>query len=306
MLGSPLFRERALIRSAQPEPLDDLLRVTAPHEWLLLACLAAALLAAALWGGLTRVEQTVSGAGALVQPGERYAIVSAASGVVTEVTAELGDRVEAGEAIARLELPELRWRLRISRARVALLDERARSPEAPPGGWLDAELAAARAEVLELAALDAAGAVIVSPRAGEIITNGLVAGQAIGVGEPVAEVRTGLRRAPEAVLFVAPEQSRRIDAGMKARVTVADRSGARVFASEVAEVSARPVDLPSWLSRIGLVSSEVPGSPRHLVRLTVRGAGDARMPDGVPCRVEIVVARHSPLGLLVSSAGRPR
>jgi len=155
MLGSPLFRERALIRSAQPEPLDDLLRVTAPHEWLLLACLAAALLAAALWGGLTRVEQTVSGAGALVQPGERYAIVSAASGVVTEVTAELGDRVEAGEAIARLELPELRWRLRISRARVALLDERARSPEAPPGGWLDAELAAARAEVLELAALDA-------------------------------------------------------------------------------------------------------------------------------------------------------
>lgn len=306
MLKSPLFRERALIRSAQPEPLDDLLRVTAPHEWLLLACLAAALFGAALWGGLTRVEQTVSGAGALVQPGDRYAVVSAASGVVTEVTAGVGDRVEAGEAIARIELPELHWRLRISRARVARLEEQARTPEPPPGSWLDAELAGARAEVLELEALEAAGAVIVSPRAGEITANGLVAGQAIGVGEPVAEVRAGLRRAPEAVLFVAPEQSRRIDAGMTARVTVTDRSGARVLAAEVAEVSARPVDVPSWLSRIGLVSSGAPDSPRHLVRLTVPGAGEARMPDGAPCRVEIVVARHSPLGLLVSSAGRPR
>lgn len=305
MLQNPLFRERALIRNAQPEPLDDLLRVTAPHEWLLLASLAAALLATVLWGGLARVEQTVSGSGALVRPGDRHAVVSSAAGVVTEVMVGVGDRVEAGEVIARIELPELRWRLRVSRARVTLLEERAKGQETPPGSWMDAELAAARAELIELAALDTAGAVIVSPHAGEITANGLVAGQAIGPGEPVAEVRAGLRRAPEAVLLVAPGQARRLDAGMEARIAVTGRSGARVFAGEIAEVSARPVDLPSWLSRTGLVSSDAPDPPFHLVRLTVPGAGDARIPDGVPCRVEIVVSRHSPLGLLVSSAGRP-
>ena len=202
MLRNTLFRERALIRNAQPEPLDDLLRVTAPHEWLLLACLAAALLAAVAWGGFARVEQTVSGGGALVRPGDRYTVVSAASGVVTEVTAGVGDRVEAGQAVARLELPELRWRLRVSRARVALLEQRARGLEGPAGSWLDAELAAARAEAIELAALDAAGAVIVSPRAGEITAHRLFEGQAVGAGEPVAEVRTGVRRALEAILFV--------------------------------------------------------------------------------------------------------
>ena len=91
---------------------------------------------------------------------------------------------------------------------------------------------------------------------------------------------------------------------MEARVAVTDRSGSRVFTGEVAEVAARP-DLPPWLSRIEVVPSAAAGPPGHLVRLTVSGAEDAQIPDGVPCRVEIIVARHSPLGLLVSSAGRP-
>lgn len=306
MLGNSLFRERALIRNAQPEPFDALLRITAPHEWLLLACLAATLLGAAIWGGLASVEQTVAGGGALVRPGERYAVVSAASGVVTEVTAGVGAQVEAGGAIARLELPELRWQLRVLRARAALLEEWEKEPEAPSGSWLATELAAVRAELLELSALDAAGAVIVSPRAGEITANSLVEGQTVAAGESVAEVRPGERSAVEALLFVAPEQGRRIGAGMEARVTVTDRSGHRVFASEVVEVSAWPVDLPPWLLQLGIVPAALADSPGHLVRLTMFEAVDTQVPDGVPCRVEVVVARRSPLGLLMSSVGRPR
>lgn len=306
MLGSSLFRERAMLRNAQPEPSDALLRVTTPHEWLLVAGLAATLLSAAIWGGLASVEQTVAGGGALVRPGERYAVVSAASGVVTEVTAGVGAQVKAGEAIARLELPELRWQLQVLRARVALLEEWAKEPESPPGSWLAAELAAARAELLELSALDAAGAVIVSPRAGEIVANGLVEGKTVDAGESVAEVRPGERSAVEALLFVAPEQGRRIGAGMEGRVTVTDRSGPRVFAGEVVEVSAWPVDLPPWLLRLGLIPAALADSPGHLVRLTVFEAGDTQAPDGVPCRVEVVIARRSPLGLLMSSVGALR
>ena len=303
MLRNSLFRERSLIRNAQPDPPDDLLRVTAPHEWLLLGCFAVALFAAALWGVLGRVEQTVAADGALVQPGVRHAVVSVASGVVTEVAAEVGDRVEAGQVIARLELPELRWRLRVSRARVALLEEWAMDPENRPGSGLVGALTDARVELLGLSALDEAGAVIISPRAGEITANSLVEGKAVDAGETVAEVRSGERRAPEVFLFVAPEWGRRIDGEMRARITVTDRFGPRVLAGEVVEVSARPEGLPSWLARIGLVPS---AATDYLVRVTVFGADDAQIPYDVPCRVEIVLAQHAPFVLLMSSAGRPR
>ena len=306
MFRNPLFRERALIRNAQPEPLDGLLRVTAPHEWLLVACLAAIVVGVPVWGAFATVERTVSGDGAVVHPGPRHAIVAAVSGVVAEVTAHVGDRIEAGQTIARLELPELAWRLRIARARVALLEERARTPGAGSQPWLDAELATARAEVLELVALDTAGAVVVSPRTGELTAHGLVEGQTVDAGQSVAEVRTDIRRAPEAILFVTPEQGGRIHAGMKARIVVGDRFGARTFAGEVAEVSPPLPELPFWLSRMEFASPEATDSPGHLVRLAVPGAEGGRIPDGARCRVEIVVARHSPLGLLLATGGRPR
>ena len=295
-----LFRDRALIRNAQPEPLDGLLRVTAPHEWLLLAALAATVLASVAWSAFASVERTVSGDGALVRPGERHTVVSALAATVKEVTAQVGERVEAGQAIARLELPELGWRLRVARARVALLEERAAEMATRTQTWLDAELAAARREMLELAAVASAGAVIVSPRAGEIAAHSLVAGRTVEAEEPVAEIRAGAGGAPEAVLFVPSVESRDVSVGMEARVAVAGRSGSRVFRAEVAEISPRPADPPSWLSRFGLLPSAAPDAPGHLVRLTVSGAASAQIPDGTPCRIEIILARHSPLGLLVS------
>ncbi|MCY4541762.1 MAG: HlyD family efflux transporter periplasmic adaptor subunit [Rhodobacteraceae bacterium] len=306
MLRSSIFRERAQIRSAQPEPIDGLLRVTAPHEWMLLACLAAMIFLAAAWSGLARVDEMLVGDGALAQRSERYAVVSTAAGVVTEVAVAEGDHVEVDQILARLELPEVQWRLRIARARVALLEERARDPNASNDFGLASSLAAARAEVTELAALDAAGATVVSPRAGEITANSLVEGSVVRPRESVAEIRLGERGAPEAFLFVRPEDGRRIEAGMPARVTVMDSSSPRDLVAEVAEVSGILADPPEWLSRVGLVRPDATGSPGHLVRLTLSGAESERMPGDGPCRVKIVTARHSPLGLLLSSTSRLR
>ena len=51
-----LFREEAFARRGQTEPLDALLRVTAPHEWVLLAGLAAELVGSVLWGVLAALN----------------------------------------------------------------------------------------------------------------------------------------------------------------------------------------------------------------------------------------------------------
>ncbi len=44
MSGRNLYRREALIRNTQPEALDDLLRVTAPHERIFLLALGACIL----------------------------------------------------------------------------------------------------------------------------------------------------------------------------------------------------------------------------------------------------------------------
>lgn len=294
MFRNPLFRERALIRRAQPEPLDDLLRVTAPHEWVLLAGIAAALAAAVAWSAFADVERTVTHGGTLVRPGVRHTLAAAASGIVTEVAAEVGDRIEAGQTIARLRLPELDWRQRLVQARVAGLEAGAGAEETADdptaGTWRAVALASARAELIELAALGAAGAEVVSPYGGEVSASSLVAGRAVTAGEAVAEVRADARRVPEAIVFIPPGEGS-IEVGMEARVTVPAGTGSRVYPAAVTAVSAaQPLPRPETVSGAG-----------RMVRLALDGGEDLQAPDGAPCRIEIILKRTTPLGLLVAS-----
>lgn len=70
-LGSSRFRESAIIRNAQPEPLDDRGQLTAPREWAVLACLGLALAGLVLWGLFGSVERTLRLDGVLAISGER-------------------------------------------------------------------------------------------------------------------------------------------------------------------------------------------------------------------------------------------
>ena len=54
-----MFREEAFAYRGQREAIDGLLRVTAPHEWMVLAGLVLALLAVAGWGVFGSVERSV-------------------------------------------------------------------------------------------------------------------------------------------------------------------------------------------------------------------------------------------------------
>ena len=272
MFKNPLFRERALIRRAQPEPLDDLLRVTAPREWLLLVGIAVALVAAVVWGAFAGVERTMSHGGTLVRPGERHTLVAAAPGIVSEVVAEVGERIEAGQAIARLRLPELDWRQRLAEARVAALEEGAggRAPTAAEETWREVALAEARAEQIELAALRAAGAEVVSPHGGEVSASSLVTGRAVSAGEAVAEVRAGARRAPEAIVYVPPGEGR-IEVGMAARVAVSTRTGSRVYPAAVVAISAHAEPNPAAAGTEGAPSGAAASRIGRVVRLAPGG-----------------------------------
>ena len=110
MFVNRLYREEAVVHRWKAESLEDLLRVTAPHEWAIVATLAAVLLGVVAWGLLGSVERTLSAdrqariararvdvleaqlcrvhraaQAELARPGEHHAIVAGVSGTVVDV-----------------------------------------------------------------------------------------------------------------------------------------------------------------------------------------------------------------------------
>ena len=55
-----LFRDEAFARRGRSEPIDGLLRITAPHEWLFLAMLGCAMLVVLLWAVFGTIERGLS------------------------------------------------------------------------------------------------------------------------------------------------------------------------------------------------------------------------------------------------------
>lgn len=281
-----LFREKAVLSRGQTERLDVLPQVTAPHEWVVLAGLAAVLLAGGAWSVFSSIERRVTTACLLVQPGDRRAVLAELSGTVADVLVDTGDPVRSGQAVARVRRPELRRSVRLARARIAAL-------EARPAGE---RLRAARAELADLELVAAVGDVIVSPYAGAVAALALTPGQPVAAGAEVARIRTGTAAGMEAVAFMTPAQAAQVAAGQAARVLVptADGRGVSELEADVREVSARATSAPGWLAAFGFSAPD----RGHLVRLSLRSGPDRTTDDGAPCRLDIVTRHQAPIRFL--------
>lgn len=292
-----VFREEAVARRARPEPLDERLQVTAPHEWMVLAGLGAALVALLAWAAFGSVERSLSVEAVLVEPGERHAVVSPVSGNVIEVMAEIGDTLETGQAIARVRPPEAARQARIARRIVGAVEGGMRHAEGAAAAVQQALLAAARKELGELETV--AGETVVAPRAGKLVAHHLVPGRPVGAGETVARVRGASGDAWQALAFVSPEDAGKLAAGMDAEVLVAlpERPGPSALEARVTEISPRPVAAPRWLADLGLSTP----APAHLLRLALNEPSRPSLADGAGGLARVVLGRQSPAALLLGS-----
>ena len=85
-----LFRDEAFARRGRTEPIDGLLRITAPHEWLFLALLACALIAVLIWAVFGTIERGLSASCLLGAP------ATGQIDAVSRLTVEDGRRVAVG------------------------------------------------------------------------------------------------------------------------------------------------------------------------------------------------------------------
>ncbi len=97
------FRTQALEKLSSPEQLDQLIRVTPARGWLALAglaCLLLPLLGWALWG---RLETRTSAQGVLLPSGGLCLITAQQAGQVSELRVWLGQHIQTGQVVARLQ-----------------------------------------------------------------------------------------------------------------------------------------------------------------------------------------------------------
>ena len=284
LFDKSLFREEAIASHGKTERLDVLPQVTAPHEWVVLAGLTLVLLGVGAWCVFGTIERRLTAECLLVRPGDRRAVLAELSGTVAAVLVATGDAVQSGQAVARVQRPELRRSIRIARARIDAF-------EARPAGE---QLRAARAELADLEMTEAVGGVIVSPYSGTVTTLALTPGQPVSAGAEVAWVRTGTAGGMEAVAFIAPAQAAGVAAGLTARVLVPSPDGRRpsVLAADLREVAARPATAPGWLAALAAPDHG------HLIRLSLKSALDRTPADGEPCRLDVVTRRQAPIRFL--------
>jgi HlyD family secretion protein len=116
-----IFRKVALERLSSPEQLDQMVQVTDPKGWLALAGIGALLLAAIGWGVFGSIPTVSKGDGILLRQGGISDLVSNAAGQVQEVLVSIGDVIEKGQPVARIQQDALLRQIADDRSKQAVL-----------------------------------------------------------------------------------------------------------------------------------------------------------------------------------------
>ncbi len=126
--GSRIFRKQSLDRLADPDQLDEGIRVIRPRDLLVSLTLIALLAAGVAWLFLGRTLTTVQAVGIFSPADGTIVQVSApAEGSLSELFIRAGQEVAAGETLAIISQPELLLELQQAQQALVQLEARAKS-----------------------------------------------------------------------------------------------------------------------------------------------------------------------------------
>lgn len=107
-MANPLFRETALQNLSSPEQLDQLVKITRPRAWLVLATLGFVLMMIVLWSVFGSLPTTITGQGILVRKGGTHNIVALGNGVVLDFEDfKTGQLIRKGQVLGHVTQPLL-------------------------------------------------------------------------------------------------------------------------------------------------------------------------------------------------------
>ena len=119
-----IFRAEALDQLSSPEQLEQLLQVTNRKSWITLATLGFLIFMVLLWSIFGRIPVTVNGTGILIYPRQVMPFQASVQGQLSSMNIAVGDRVQAGQVIATVSVPDIAQRLDQERMRLERMEVR--------------------------------------------------------------------------------------------------------------------------------------------------------------------------------------
>ena len=292
-----IFRTEALGNKNDRLQLDRLLTVTTRFERvsLVIACSLALLIG--IWMFFGSVPRGISTEGVLIAPGVRHEPGANEPGRLAEFLVTPGDRVVAGQAVARQTVPTLDREISILIGRSALLEPGPAQSAGDGGEVISPASHAARTTLLQLEASRSARELITSPVAGEVMALYSNPGDYLAAGDPVVQIRQSFEGGlPQAIAWVAPAAAQHVRQGQQARVEFIDGNGNRQSVSgEVTGAAAEPP--PGWLAELLWY---LPGAAGSRVSITLGREPVFSAADGTRCSIRILLPRQAPVSFLFS------
>lgn len=121
MSEKKLFREKALQKLSSPEQLDTAVTLIPSLGWLSLLALGLFTLVIVLWGFMGSISYPQYGTGIIISGERIHGIYSNGSGVVNSMNIAVGDYVEYGQIIGRIDMPQLVGQISEAKNQIAFL-----------------------------------------------------------------------------------------------------------------------------------------------------------------------------------------
>ncbi len=286
-----LYRAEAYQQRGRTSPIDGILRVSAPREWLVLVVLTVAIAGVILWSLLGRLESGINAACALRPAGERHVVVSPYSGFVSETLVEPGSHVSSGDPLVRIVVPDISLAAATAQARAAAVA--AQHPNS-------AEASSAKTEAEALLATATAGSLVLSPANG-VLTDSLIGANAsVNPGSVVAEIASLTQEQPTAFLTVDSSKTARINtsAVVAIRITTAGEQERIHADGRLSQTS--PTQRPLVVPQHGalntadtLLTAELEDPPAKLTSLAQQSETAYR------CQARIITDSRRPIQMLI-------
>ena len=102
------IQRKRLERMFSTERTDQMLQITRPRRWVVLALVFALLIGLIVWSFIGRIPTEVEGRGVVLSPNGVFTIEAKAKGTVTEILVKEGDTVRQGKHVVTIHNPERR------------------------------------------------------------------------------------------------------------------------------------------------------------------------------------------------------
>lgn len=123
-MPNPLFRESALQNLSSPEQLDQLIKITQPRAWIVLATIGFILVVAVLWSIFGSLPTTLTGEGIIIRAGGTFDIVALGNGVVADFgDFKTGDTIHKGDIIGHVAQPVLAQQIEAAQTELDRLEK---------------------------------------------------------------------------------------------------------------------------------------------------------------------------------------